>query len=310
MNALNREMHLSQLRDFAEIARAGSFRKAALRLHKSQPALTRSITLLEEELGLALFQRATTGVTLTPEGARILIRAGVVLAESRRLADEAAQIRGLQQGTVRIGVSPVGGTLMLPRVLPRFRRDWPGIDLEIQNVLYPEALNLLRDGRLDLVIGPLPRLPGEASLEARRLLDMRIVVVAHAHSPFADATRLSQTAAANWLVHGPAEGPGALFADLPTEAGAFRPVSLTRCHSLSTLLEVLSTGDGLAFLSDRLFARFGAQYGLRCLPIEDALPEINLSLIQRRDVPLTPAGERLAQLILRLAASDGADAAR
>jgi DNA-binding transcriptional LysR family regulator len=297
-------MQISQLRDLAEIARLGSFRKAAQRLNKSQPALTRSITLLEEELGLALFRRATTGVTLTEDGARILNRARVVLAETDRLADEAAQIRALQQGTVRIGVSPVGGTLILPRALPRFRRDWPGIGLEILNVLYPESLNLLRDGQLDLVIGPMPRQSGEGSLESRRLMDLRIVVVTHVHNRFAKATRLAQIDSADWLVHGPAEGPGGLFAGLAEAAGAFRPVSLTRCHSLSTLLEILATGDGLAFLSDRLFARFGAQYNLCRVPVEDALPEISLSLIQRRDVPLTPAADRLAQLILRLPPGD------
>jgi LysR family transcriptional regulator, regulator of abg operon len=260
MPAVNCAMQIAQLKDLAEIARLGSFRKAALRLNKSQPALTRSITLLEEELGLALFHRATTGVTLTPDGVRILNRARVVLAETERLADEAAQIRKRQQGTVRIGVSPVGGTLILPGALRRFRRDWPGVDLEILNVLYPDSLNLLREGRLDLVIGPMPRQPGETSLTATKLLDMHIVVVAPAHSPFAKATQLEQTVAANWLVHGPAEGPGGLFAGQAQAAGAFRPVSLTRCHSLSALLEILATGDGLAFLSDRLFARFGAQY--------------------------------------------------
>lgn len=298
-------MQMSQLRDLLEIAQAGSLRKAAQRLNKSQPALTRSIALLEEELGLALFHRATTGVTLTGEGARIVERARIVLSETERLTDDAAQMRMRQQGTVRIGVSPAGGTLILPQILPRFRRDWPGIDLEIKNVLYPDALAHLRDGQLDLVIGPTPTDLAEASLEAAFLLEMRIVVVTQTRNRFAGATRLADIAAADWLVHGPAEGPGALFAGLPSVVPNARPVSLTRCHSLSTLLEILATGEGMAFLSDRIFERFGAAYRLCIVPVEDVLPTITLSLTRRRDVPLTPAADRLAQLILHRAQSFG-----
>lgn len=296
-------MQMSQLRDLLEIARAGSLRKAAQRLHKSQPALTRSISLLEEELGLALFHRTTMGVTLTDEGTRILKRARIVLSESDRLKDEAAQLRARQQGAVRVGVSPAGGTLILPQVLPRFRRDWPGVDVEILNVLYPEALALLRDGQIDLVIGPNPAELGEASLEASVLLEMRIVVVTHTKSPYACARKISEIAEANWLVHGPAEGPGALFAGAPDLAIAAKPVSMTRCHSLSTLLEILGTGEGVAFLSDRIFARYGAAYSLCVVPVEDRLPTIALSLTRRRDLPLTPAADRMAQLILNRALS-------
>lgn len=224
-------MQISQLKDLVEIARAGSFRKAAARLNKSQPALTRSITLLEEELGLALFRRTTSGATLTKDGGHILQRARTVLAETERLTDEAAQIRNQQRGTVRVGVSPVGGTLILPQALPRFRKDWSGIDLEILNVLYPEALGLLRDGQLDLIIGPMPQKVDSTSYEVRNLLDMRLVVVAKAESRFSSSTRLSQITDANWLVHGPAEGPSEVFSGFSKQEPEIGPTSLTRCHS-------------------------------------------------------------------------------
>ena len=137
-------MQFFQLRAIVEIQRAGSFRKAAVRLGRSQPSLTRAILQFEEEIGLPIFNRSPTGVTLTTHGKRIHARAQSVIAELERLEDETRQIREMQHGTVRLALSPAGGAVLLPKAMKQFRRTWPGINVEVFDSLYPEAINMLR----------------------------------------------------------------------------------------------------------------------------------------------------------------------
>lgn len=283
-------MQITHLQAIAEIARMGSFRKAAQALGRSQPSLTRLVLQIEEEIGLKVFHRAPTGVRLTAAGERIHQRAKSVLDEVSRLADEAAQLKGIQRGTLRVAVSPAIGSAFLPGVLGPFRRKWPGVQLEVLDALYPDSLRMLRDGQVELVIGPVPeRIPDPAIL-VETLAELHVVVVTHHRNPRREATCLHDLSDANWLVHGPVDGPSSLFApDLPSLPGT----GFTRCHSLTTLLAVMVESDGFALLSDRLLTQLAAHYDLVEVPVSDPLPTFTLSMVTRRHTQITPAADTL-----------------
>lgn len=154
-------MQMQHIQAIVAIAEAGSIRAAARHLGKTQPALTKTIRQLEDELQVPVFRRTSRGVVLTEIGSAVLLRAKSISAELRRLNDEVAQMRGGQAGSVSIHVSPVGAVLILPRAMHHFRRVLPGVDVQIANGLYPSALPPLREGQIDMLFGPAPA-PEEA----------------------------------------------------------------------------------------------------------------------------------------------------
>lgn len=283
-------MQLLQLQAIVEINRAGSFRKAAMLLGRSQPSLTRLILQFEDEVGFAIFDRSPTGAQLTEHGLRIHARALSVLADVGRMEDEVSQLRDLRRGTVRLAVSPAGGVSLLPNALRRFRKTWPHVNVDVLNALYPESLNLLRNGQVEMVVGPTPSKFADPAIVLEKLSNLQIVLVTHCSNPMRGAAHLADLADEPWFIHGPDLGPSTLFS---AKNDFLNSIYVTRCHSLTTLLAAIVENGGFAFLSDALYSHLETRYELVKVPILDALPELDLSVATRRNAPLTPATETL-----------------
>src|SRR5688572_23951499 len=106
-----------QLRAFLAIVRCGSLGLAAESLHITQPALSRTVRRLEGQLGVALFERRTTGMELTPFGHALLPHATVLSEEASVAIEQINSLRGLGHGTLRIGAIGSVAVKVLPGVL-------------------------------------------------------------------------------------------------------------------------------------------------------------------------------------------------
>jgi LysR family transcriptional regulator, regulator of abg operon len=125
-------MKPNQLRVFLAIADAGSLASAAVELHRTQPAISKTLRDFEESLGLQLFNRVATGMTLTDSGAALLPRARAVLEELRRCDQDMELLRGKMGGKLRIGASPACA-MLVARALVSFRRRMPGVEIEVHD---------------------------------------------------------------------------------------------------------------------------------------------------------------------------------
>lgn len=143
---------LRQLEYFVAVAELLSFRKAAERVHVSQPALSAQIAQLEEQLGVTLFERDRRKVMLTDAGKALLPRARTVLADMQRLVDAAAGHDDPLRGVLRLGVIPTVAPYLLPSVLPRLRRAHPQLRLYLREDLTDRLLADLAAGQLDLLL--------------------------------------------------------------------------------------------------------------------------------------------------------------
>lgn len=143
-------MELRQLRYFVAVATDEHFSHAATRLHVAQPALSRQVRLLEEELGVPLFERLPRGVRLTRAGRRFLRDTERVLAqldEARARAQHAARE---ELGPLRVGFAePAMWSGTLPRILHEFRTRHPEAELTLVPLNSADQWSALRDGRLD-----------------------------------------------------------------------------------------------------------------------------------------------------------------
>lgn len=124
-------MNLKALKCCVEIARQGSFTKAAHTLHIAQPALSMAVTRLEEELGVVLFNRAARQITVTAEGQCFLARVESALLELDMARQELHDMSQLLSGEIKLGVPPMFGLKHIPDLLGSFRQAYPGITMTV-----------------------------------------------------------------------------------------------------------------------------------------------------------------------------------
>ena len=124
-------LNLHLLRMFATVVRSGSFSKAAEILNISQPAISKGVRDFELQVGCRLLNRSPKGVVPTPEGLALSRRADALFAVERAAEDELSALRGLHNGSLRIGASTTIATYMIPRYLGAFHRAYPGVDIHL-----------------------------------------------------------------------------------------------------------------------------------------------------------------------------------
>ncbi|QDZ10232.1 LysR family transcriptional regulator [Devosia ginsengisoli] len=160
-------LELRQLRYFLTVAREGTYGRAANVLHVAQPALSRQIKKLEEELGVDLFVRHAHGVSLTPVAYTLQAKAEHILDEVIAVTRMATGGLEPMTGSMKIGVSP-GTAEILAYPLSRLAaRRYPQLRCEFVSMLMPARADLLRDGKMDVAVMNLPR-----SVQGLRILPL------------------------------------------------------------------------------------------------------------------------------------------
>ncbi|MEO7555478.1 MAG: LysR family transcriptional regulator [Acidimicrobiales bacterium] len=169
-------MELRQLVSFDAVARLGGFTRAAEELVIAQPAVSAHIRRLEAELGTVLLHRTTRRVALTHSGEVFWSRVRAVLHQLEGARADLDELLAVQRGRVRIGATPMLGSLQLPSALAHCRRRFPGVRLALRTGLIAELLAALDDGDIDFVLGPVHAgLADRFATEA--LVDERLVLV-------------------------------------------------------------------------------------------------------------------------------------
>ncbi|MCC6135445.1 MAG: LysR family transcriptional regulator [Candidatus Contendobacter sp.] len=149
-------MTLNELRYIAAVARERHFGRAAEACHISQPTLSVAVRKLEDDLGVALFERGSGEVAITPVGRRIVEQAQRVLEETAVLRQLASQGQDELAGMLRLGAIYTIGPYLLPHLIPRLRRRAPAMPLQIEENYTAVLSERLKDGELDVLILSLP----------------------------------------------------------------------------------------------------------------------------------------------------------
>ena len=142
-------MDLNHLRSFVTIAKFGHLTRAAEALHLSQPALSGHVKALEEELGVTLFERTSSGMTVTPAGQRLLVEAEEIIGAVQHLAHSAQELRGRPTGRIKLGTVLEPVLLRVGDLLVRALERYPEIEIELHQAMSSEALARVRNGAFD-----------------------------------------------------------------------------------------------------------------------------------------------------------------
>lgn len=289
-------MRLLQIRDFVSVVESGSLRAAARKLGVSQPAMTKSIRTLEEELRVQLVQRTTRGVVATPAGRAFFTRARVVQAELRKAREELAHLSGGSGGEVALGISPVAGTLLIPGALARFRHEQPAASVRIVEGWPGALLPLVRDASLDLAVGQKPATKLDPALKYRPLLRTRLVIAGRRGHPLRGAKSLRELAHTPWLIfRQPGQG-GVLEQAFAAEGLPFPP-PIVQCESYSIALVLLANTDTLALIAPQFLAEPFVRGSFQEIPIDTSLPPLAMGMFTRADAPLTRVAAAMAKAV-------------
>lgn len=177
-------MTYDQLVAFLAVAGEGSFTAASARLHKSQPAISKLVRNLEEELGLALFDRRAYRAALTDAGRLFHERAVAVVEGADALKSFGWQLAGVVEPIVRLAVDAVTPLPPLLAVLREAQARHPAVRIELCTERLAGVAGALSEGRADLVVGTSLGLD-RRRLESAPYTSVRIVPVARADHPLA-----------------------------------------------------------------------------------------------------------------------------
>lgn len=149
-------MELRHLRYFVAVARDENVSRAALRLHVSQPGLSRQIRDLEDEIGFLLFERSAKSLRLTAAGRTFLSEAEAVLTRADDAIKAARAVAQAEHEELHIGYAPMPTVSFLPQALRAFRKKLPGLRVRLHDLVPEEMLVRLHAGTLDLAFATRP----------------------------------------------------------------------------------------------------------------------------------------------------------
>lgn len=281
------------------IAEHGSLRSAAVALGKSQPALTQALRQAESELGISIFNRTSRGVEVTELGERVLLRARTIATEMERLDEEVAQLLGEQVGCVNVCLSPLAAVRVMPRALLQFRKAYPNIEVRLSSGLFPGALRPLREGRIDILIGPSPPTSMTTEISVEKLIKTEIEVVTSINSPYITATSLRDLLRAEWIIIGTPQGPGDIFRKPFIDNGMIPPRALTTSESYFGAMALVERLGAVCAFPSLLLEDMRRSWRITPIPVREPFGSMQIAMMTRSGHPLTPAADALAMCIRR-----------
>ena len=279
------------LRHFLSVFEHRNMTAAAKALHITQPALTKSVRRLEEELDVQLFDRRPGGVEPTRYGHVLARRAKLMDLELRHGLAEIRAIKDGTGGVLRIAGGPAWTFSILPRAFARFYRMRPNVLVRLRSGITEELIPDLLNGDLDLVFGGL-ELPVDPEIEQERFLDFDYIVVARDDHPLATGERV----APNDLVPYPWVAPlhdHAVVRSLTSffiERGLEPPQFAFETESYANLMATLRHTDLLAITVPPLLPRV-RDFGGCQLTLTDEIRRFPTGALYRRSPLRAPSSQ-------------------
>lgn len=238
-------MEVDQLRYFLRVAERGNFTRAAEELHLSQPALSRSIQKLEEELGQPVFERKTRSVALTDAGTLLQARARQILA---LIEDTKAEISDDgQSGQIRIGAIPTIAPYFLPDLLRQFSAEFPAASIIVQEDTTDHLLKRCTQGEIDLAILALP-VPAKY-LEVEELFQEELLLVLPPDHPLVSKPqiRLTDIKSLPFVLLDEAHCLSDNIVSFCRQR-SFHPVAVEQTSQLAMVQELVSLSHGISMI--------------------------------------------------------------
>jgi LysR family transcriptional regulator of gallate degradation len=291
-----------RLLDLLSVAKHGSFSAAAAAMNVSQPGLSRSIALLEREVGAKVLERGRHGAHLNAMGLALIFHAEALEALLDR-AGEDMQLRTLGlEGSVKLGATPITAAGIVPRALEILVRAAPKVHVSITEGLDSEIADMLRRGHLDLVVSRIGGGSNYPELEEEELFYSDWGLITRVDHPFGmhSSVRLSDLKDVRWV--------------LPAGGSAFRqqmervfaasdlgwPAQSINTNSILAIKAIVMNTDCVSVMARELVEVEVAAGRLRVISLQDVGSQRPVGMMWRRDERLSPIAARLVDILRRV----------
>ncbi len=291
-------MRFLALRYFNEVARLGSIRKAADRLHVAPSAVSRQIALLEAELGTELFKRFKTGVRLMPAGEVLARQSHRIFRDLERARSGIDDLMGLRRGTISLWVIEGFVTGLLPEILSDFNQRYPKISFRVYTDSTDRIVEALLEDEADIGItfNALPRPEIEVVAEFKEGISC---LVAPSH-PYAgrESLSLAELCAEQLALPVQSFGLRQVFDKVIASRG-YDPRVLVTTNSLELTKTLAATGRAIAFMPALTVVRELTAGSLIAIPISDReFRTSRASVSIHRDRPLSHAAADFLKVLV------------
>jgi len=279
-------LRLNQIRDLLSVIESGSIRSAARRLGVSQPTVTKSIRLLEGELGAELLVRSSGGVTATAAGRAFAARAKVAQHELRQARMEVDALSGARGTSLTVGLGSLPAAVFAVEAFSRYRAERPRDSIHIIEAAGHTLLSLVRDATIDVALSQRVKPEAAPGLKYRPLLRTRLAVACRRNHPLRGARTLEELAGAQWLVYRPANSGGVLEDAMAAEGVPF-PSNYVHCESLAMTAALIASTDLLGLLAPAFLRHPLARSTFQEIALAKPLPALSVGMYRRADTPVS-----------------------
>lgn len=294
-------MDIIQLKTLIHVAELGSLSRASDRLHITQPALSRQIRMLEQELGVILFERSGRGMVLTGAGRDVLDHATRVMAELEAIRNAAAGDRQSFRGTVAIGTTPTVAEVVTIPLARQLRERHPQLRLRFSAAYSGHLTDWLQRGELDLIVTYDPEPLRSLNIVPVMMENLLLVGAGRDRLSLERPVALADLAGEALVLPSPRHSLRSIVDSCARQAGIELTVTV-EADAFASMIALVRDGFGSTILPlAPIFPQ--VQDGSLCAaPLVDPAPERKLVLAYPADRPVSPATRHVGTTFAELAA--------
>jgi DNA-binding transcriptional LysR family regulator len=278
------EMELRHLRYFVAVAEEENVSRAALKLHVSQPGISRQIHDLEDEIGFQLFERSAKSVRLTGAGKVFLTEARVLLEHADEAVKKARAVSGGIAGEMNVGYAPSLTVQILPQALRTFQEKFPNVRVALHDLSTEEMLSQVGERKLQvaLTVRPPAKLLRELNFEELARYATCVAVAPNHLLAKSKSISLEQISREPLIAFSRKDYPEyhEMLEKLFAPVGR-KPRIVGEHDGVSSIVAAVEAGRGFALVSSCVACMVGPR--LKLLPIKPALPAVPVVAIWRKD---------------------------
>ncbi|GAW92121.1 selenium metabolism-associated LysR family transcriptional regulator [Calderihabitans maritimus] len=295
-------MNISHFELLCEVARVKSFSKAAKLLHLSQPAVSSQIHSIEDYYGAKLFERSTSGVTLTPVGEIVYQYAKEILRLHEKLEKEIDDLLNTENQKLIIGASSTIGNYAIPCTIWTFKEKYPctQIKLEVKNT--ETILSMLANDELDLALLEEPIPKNDGNLKKQPVLNDELLVITPPKKPWVDKTSitLEELKKAPLIIREQGSGLRYMFEKAISGLNVKLPEDfnvIAEMGSTEAIKSAVEAGLGVSICSSLAIKKEIRSGTIHPLRIENAEFQVNYLIVYKNDKQLNNAAKRFIRFL-------------
>ncbi len=286
-------MKRDQLRNLVAVGRTGCVRQAARDLNRSQPAITKSIKLLEAELGCELLHRLSHSVIPTQSGEALIKRAHVIEAELDNAINEIENIEDVTTGEINVSASPTVAIDLMPRAILNLKTSRPKVSVHIEELVYPHVVPAVRSGEVDVAVCLMPERPAVGDLEINVLVEDVLTPAVRADHPLVKkrGLRLEDLLSEEWVVFGRRGESRDVYEQTFRLNGMEPPRSTIECTSSTCALALVEKGDYIVLVPKQIFADRPQMWPITPIDLQTPIQPWTIAAITRSNVVMSAASK-------------------